>query len=191
MNRLDDIIALNPNHVNILIGGNDIVAQTRILKKDDIYIRFNKINWGTQPTIKAYEAHLIKIIKRLKRETDATISIMSICILGEDLTHPIHQTVDNYNKIVKKIADTEGVIYLPVFEQQKVYLQMNNAKAAIPFEKSDIYIRQAALLHLILRWDWDKITKFNKHLLTFDNLHFNSKGASFIKRLLVKHLSEL
>ena len=89
------------------------------------------------------------------------------------------------------IQNTEGVIYLPVGEQQKLYLQINNAQSAIPFEKSNIYIRQACLLHFILRWDWDKIAKYNKHLLTFDNLHFNSKGASFIKHLLVKHLSEL
>jgi lysophospholipase L1-like esterase len=190
LNRLDDIIALKPDHINILIGGNDIVAQTRPLKKSDNYIKFNKIEWGTQPSLRAYEENLIKLITRLKTETTASMSIMSIAIIGENRNHPICKTVDNYNKVVKKVADTEGVTYLPLSELQSAYLQKKQSKSTLPFENTDWFIQKSGVLHFIFGWNWDKITKYHKHLLTFDNLHFNTKGASFIKDLLVNHLSE-
>jgi lysophospholipase L1-like esterase len=189
-NRLDDIIAMKPHHINVLIGGNDIMAQSRPLKKSDRYISFNKIPWGTQPSIQSYEENLQQIIRRLKTETTASISLMSIAPIGEDLQHPIYKTVENYNKIVKKVADTEGVTYLPVHENLHTFLQNNHAKSQIPFEKTGDFTMKSAYLHILLHWDWDKITQHHKHLLTFDNLHFNSKGGGIIKDLLLEHLKK-
>jgi lysophospholipase L1-like esterase len=188
LNRLDDIIAVKPNHINILIGGNDIVAQTRPLTKNDNYIKFKKIDWGTQPSMESYEANLRQIIIRLQKETHASISLMSIAMIGEDLGHSVAQTVANYNQIVQKIVRETGVTYLPVYENQLAYLEKHQAKSAIPFDKTDDYIKRSAFLHILLGWDWDKITQSHKHLLSFDNLHFNSIGAGFIKDLLVNHL---
>jgi lysophospholipase L1-like esterase len=188
LNRLDDIIAVKPNHINILIGTNDIVAQTRPLKKSDNYIKFKKIEWGTQPSIESYEANLRQIIIRLQKETTASISLMSIAMIGEDLRHPIAKTVANYNQIVQKIARETGVAYLPVFEDQLFYLKTNQAQSAILFENTDDYVVRSAYLHILFGWSWDQITEQHKHLLTFDNLHFNSVGAGFIKDLLVNHL---
>jgi lysophospholipase L1-like esterase len=190
LNRLDDIIAMKPHHINVLIGGNDIMAQSRPLKKSDRYITFNKIPWGTQPSIESYEENLFKIIRRLKNETTASISLMSIAPIGEDLQHPIYKTVENYNKIVKKVADTEGVSYLPLHEKLDAVLQNNQAKSPIPFEKTGDYTIKSAYLHILLGWNWDKITQHHKQLITFDNLHFNSKGGQIIKDLLVKHLKK-
>ena len=190
LNRLDDIIAMKPHHINVLIGGNDIMAQSRPLKKSDRYISFNKIAWGTQPSIQSYEENLYQIISRLKKETTALISLMSIAPIGEDLSHPIYKTVESYNKIVKKVADTEGVAYLPLHEKLDTFLLNNQAKSHIPFEKTGDYTIKSAYLHILLGWDWDKITQHHKHLLTFDNLHFNSKGGYIIKDLLLEHLKK-
>lgn len=190
LNRLDDIIAMKPHHINILIGGNDIVAQSYPLKKNDRYITFNKIPWGTQPSLQAYEDNLHKIISRLKNETAASISLMSIAPIGEDLEHPIYKTVEKHNKIVKKVADAEGVLYLPLHEKLHEFLKNNKAQSHIPFEKTRNYTTQSAILHIILGWDWDKITQHHKHLLTFDNLHFNSKGGHIIRDLLLGHLKK-
>jgi lysophospholipase L1-like esterase len=188
LNRLDDIIAVKPNHINVLIGGNDIVAQTRPLKKSDNYIKFKKIELGTQPSMESYEANLRQIIIRLQKETNASISLMSIAMIGEELTHSVAKTVANYNQVVQKIAQETGVTYLPVYESQLAYLEKHQAKSAIPFDKTDDHIIRSAYLHLLLGWSWDKITQYHKHLLSFDNLHFNSIGAGFIKNLLVNHL---
>jgi lysophospholipase L1-like esterase len=188
LNRLDDIIAMKPHNVNILIGTNDIVAQSRPLKKNDSYFTMKKITWGTQPTLLTYEENLHKIITRLKQETTASISLMSIPPIGEDRQHPIYKTVDTYNKIVKNVADTEGVTYLPLHETMDNYLQKNNAQSHIPFEETKNFILKSAIMNVFLQWDWDKITQRHKHLLTFDNLHFNSKGGQMIGELLVKHL---
>jgi lysophospholipase L1-like esterase len=188
INRLDDIVALKPHHVNLLTGTNDIVAQSRPLKKSDRYIKAKKIPWGTQPTLLTYEENLTKIITRLKQETTASISLMSLPPIGEDRQHPIYKTVETYNIIVKNIADTEGVIYLPLHETMDEFLQKNNAQSHIPFEKTGAYISKSASMNIFLKWDWDKITAHHQHLLTFDNLHFNSKGGGMIRDLLVKEL---
>ena len=188
LNRLDDIIVMKPHHINILIGGNDIVAQSRPLTKNDRYITANKIPWGTQPSIDTYQDNLHKIITRLKQETTATISLMSIAPIGEDLQHPIYKTVEKYNKIVKKIADTEGVAYLPLHEMMDDYLQKNKAQSHIPYEKTRLYTSKSAAMNIFLHWNWDKITQHHQHLLTFDNLHFNSVGGGMIRDLLINHL---
>ncbi len=188
INRLDDIIAIKPHHINILIGTNDIVAQSRPLKKSDRYIKDKKIPWGTLPTLNSYEDNLHKIISRLKQETTASISIMSIPTIGEDVNQPIYKTVENYNKIVQKVADTEGVTYLPLWEMMDEFLQKNNAQSHIPFEETKNFIAKSAMANIFLKWDWDKITQRHQHLLTFDNLHFNSKGGGMMRNLLVNHL---
>lgn len=190
LNRLDDIIAMKPHHINILIGGNDIMAQSRPLKKSDRYIAFNKIAWGTQPTLETYQDNLSKIIKRLKAETPASISLMSIAPIGEVREHPIYKTVEKYNESVKKVANTEGVSYLPLHEKLDAYLQNNKAQSHIPFEKTGAYTTKSAILNILLGWDWDKITQHHKHLLTFDNLHFNSVGGGIIRDLLLAHLKK-
>ena len=188
LNRLDDIIAMKPHHINVLIGGNDIVAQSQPLKKNDRYITFNKIPWGTQPSLQTYEDNLIKIIRRLKTETTASLSLMSIAPIGEDLQHPIYKTVEKYNESVKKVANTEGVSYLPLYEKLDAYLKNNKAQSHIPYAQTRKYTTQSVILNLFLQWDWDKITRFHKHLLSFDNLHFNSIGGGIIRDLLLGHL---
>lgn len=188
LNRLDDIIVMKPHHINLLIGTNDIVAQLRPLKKNDTYITEKKIRWGTQPSIHSYEDNLQKIIRRLKQETTASISIMSIPTIGEDVQHSIYKTVFAYNKSVKKVADTEGVTYLPLHEMMDDYLQKNKAQSHIPYAQTKAYMSKSATMNIFLKWDWDKITQHHQHLLTFDNLHFNSVGGGMIRDLLVNHL---
>jgi lysophospholipase L1-like esterase len=186
--RLEDIIAVQPHHINILIGTNDIVAQSRPLKKSDRYFQFKKIEWGTQPTLESYLDNMQHILSRLKTETKATISIMSIPIIGEDVNSTIFKTVENYNLELKKLADTEGVIHLPLQETMRDYLLKNDVKSPIPYEKTQAYITNAAYLKVFLRWDLDKITAYRQQLLTFDNLHFNSVGGKMIENLLLRLL---
>jgi lysophospholipase L1-like esterase len=188
LNRLDGIIAMKPDHINILIGGNDIVANSIELKKNDRYFVSNKIPLGTKPTMESYQENMKAILLRLKNETTATISLMSIAPIGENLTAPIFKKVKEYNEIVKKLADTEGVSFLNLHEKMADYLQLNNAQSQIPFEKTRTMTFKAAVLNILLDWDWDKITHHQKHLLTFDNLHFNSIGGKMIGDLLVEHL---
>ena len=97
--------------------------------------------------------------------------------------------VEKYNEIVKIVADTEGASFLPLHECFDDYYKKNNAQSHIPFSKTRNATFQAAVLNVILGWDWDKITRFQKHLATFDNLHFNSVGGKMISDLLVKHIS--
>ncbi len=189
--RLDDIIAVKPDHIHILIGGNDIVARAIYpLKKNDRYITFNKIPWGVEPSLASYQSNLQHIIQRLKKETTATISIMSIAPITEDVQAPIYKMVEKYNEVVKNIAYTEGVVYLPLHETMNDYLQQNSSPSPIPFEKTRIFTVKAVYLNTFLRWDWDKITQMNKQLLTFDNLHFNSIGGKMIGDLLLKQLKK-
>jgi lysophospholipase L1-like esterase len=198
LNRLDYIIAMKPDHINILIGCNDIVANSIELKENDRYFEFNKIPLGTKPTLESYQENMKAILVRLKNETTASISLMSIAPIGEDLASPIYKKVENYNETVKILANTdgtsrgnrEGVTFLTLHEKMADYLQLNKAQSRIPFEKTRDATFKSAVLNILLGWDWDKITHYQKHLLTFDNLHFNSVGGKMIGDLLVEHLKE-
>ncbi|MEY4936495.1 MAG: hypothetical protein RIS64_2854 [Bacteroidota bacterium] len=89
------------------------------------------------------------MVTRLQKETNASISLMSIAMIGEELTHSVAKTVATYNQIVQKIVQETGVAYLPVYESQLAYLEKHQAKSAIPFDRTDDYIIRAAYLHIL------------------------------------------
>lgn len=180
LRRLDDVIAVQPHYINLLIGGNDV---NFIMGNKNNYYDLNKVTRNDQPSLQTYTQNLTAIVQRLKSETSATISLMSFPILSEDLSHPVNQMADTYNEAVKKIAQQEGVIYLPLREKQKEFLKASGVVSKTRFEDTDWLIRKSGLAHHIFGTDWDTITRQNGNLLTFDNLHFNSVGAGMIQEM--------
>jgi lysophospholipase L1-like esterase len=181
LRRLDDIIKLQPQHINLLIGTNDVCFA---LGRQAHYFKLKKINRSDAPTLQTYGQNLTKIVERLKNETTATISIMSLPVITEDLSHAANQMADQYSEAIKQVAKKEGIVYLPLREKQKEFLENAGKTGKTRFEDTDKLLRLAGLRHHILGTDWDTITRQNGNLLTFDNLHLNSTGVGMIRELI-------
>lgn len=188
LNRINDIIAVEPQYVNILIGTNDVNA---VLVPKHHYYRLGKIPAGLMPNSNDYEVNLRTIIQALKTKTSAYISMMSLPIITEDLNSKANLLADEYSEIIKKVAQSENITYLALREKQKAFLLEKNQKTKLIYEKTDTYLRLAALKYYILKKDWDEITTQNGNLLTFDNLHLNSVGAGMIGNLVRKTLADV
>ena len=188
MRRLGDVIALKPQHVNLLIGTNDV---SFAMGREKHYYDLKKVLPTDAPSLASYGQNLKAIIERLQNETTASVSLMSLPVMSEDLAHPANQMADQYSAEIKKIAEETGVIYLPLRENQKAFLAKSGGKSKIKFEDTDWLIRKAGLAHHVFGTDWDSITRANGNQLTFDNLHFNSVGAGMIAALLEEALKDI
>jgi len=179
--RLDDVIALKPNHVNLLIGTNDV---NFALGRQKNYYNLKKVLPTDAPSLESYAQNLKAMVERLQNETAASISVMSLPVMSEDLNHPANQTAGQYSAAIKKIAEETGIIYLPLREIQQAFLAKSGAVSKTRFEDSDWLIRKSALAHYVFGTNWDNITRTHGNQLTFDNLHFNSVGAGMMRTLL-------
>jgi lysophospholipase L1-like esterase len=188
LGRIDAIVAMAPDYVNILIGTNDINA---VLQPKHHYYKLRKIDKSIIPNVAAYRANLHEIIGQLKTKTTAYLSVMSLPVISEDLDHPANLKADQYSEIIREVALQEGIVYLPLREKQKDFLLKNPQNSQIKYEQTPSLIQKSALLHYVFKKSWDEITTKHGNLLTFDNLHLNAVGGGMIGNLIRAELANV
>ncbi len=178
LQRLDDFLELKPQFVTLLVGTNDILAQhtpykglgLRLLKRLP-----QKADYGW------YCANLREIIRRIKIWTKAKIGLLSIPVIGEDLSSPAIEVVQKYNAAVFQIAMQEKISYLPVFERQVKYLKATRTKpegrayAHFMLMTGELMVARG-LFHV----DYETFSRRKGYHLVTDGVHFNQQGASLI-----------
>jgi len=182
LQRIDDVIACKPNFITILIGTNDVNSTMgKIMEKR--YQDLGRVSKDISPNFEDFKKNYIEIIRQLKTKTQANIAVMSLPVLGEDLAHEANQKADKYSEFVKQLATGEQLIYLPVREKQKVFLQKNPQPLKYKFEEAYKLLNFSAINHYLLGKNWDEISTMHGFQLTPDNLHQNSIAGGMIKDL--------
>lgn len=180
--RIDDVIACKPNFITILIGTNDINATMgKVMEKR--YQDLGRISKETSPNFEDFKKNYVGIIRQLKAKTQAKIAVMSLPVMGEDLTHEANQKADKYSEFVKQLATNEQLIYLPVREKQKEFLQKNPQPLKHTFEDTYKLLNFSVISYYLLGKSWDEITTKHGFQLTPDNLHQNSIAGGMIRDL--------
>ena len=185
LQRLDELIADQPDYVSILMGTNDVNANLSDRNRLR-YLNFNHL--PAEPTIEWYEENMRKIVSRLKSETTARISLMSLAVIGEDLEHEANVQVQRYNEVIRRIAHEEKIDYQPLFENMVTWLHAHEAdRASLPprLEYKDGFtnIGNAIALHAS-GMTWDQVAHRNGLQLTTDCLHLNTTGAILVANLI-------
>lgn len=187
LQRLNDIIACQPDFVTILIGTND--ANATFGKHNlKVYTKLKKL--PHPPTLFGYEENLRKIIERLQKETSAKIAVISMPLIGETLEHKIHEHLKPYVRVVKKLAEEMRADYLPMYETHLAYLENSKRVARKKYKENHKLIEAAMLQHYIFGKTWDEISRNHGFLTTTDFLHLNSWGASTIASLVENWIVE-
>jgi lysophospholipase L1-like esterase len=185
--RLDQIIAVKPDFISILIGSNDVNATFGLAKA----LNYLATQRPPQvPTPQFYHEMLVLIVRRLKAETKAHIALCSIPPIGEDPGHYAWIRTEEYAAIVKRTAFDEGVEYLPLRERMCAYLAEAPPKKAIAFESFRRAGIGAVWDHKVLGMDWDEIAARNGFHLLVDGLHLNSHGAGMIASLVERFIRD-
>ena len=184
LRRIEDVIACKPDFITILIGTNDVNA-TMNPKMKKRYQKLGRIDGGVSPNFEGFKQNYAEIIRQLKSKTTAKIAVMSLPVMGEDLTHEANMKADKYSDFVKQLAENEVLIYLPVREKQKEFLQKNPQKLTHSFEETYKLLTLSVMSHYVLGKSWDEISTKHGFQLTPDNLHQNSVAGGMIRDLVL------
>jgi lysophospholipase L1-like esterase len=188
LHRIDDVIACQPDYITILIGTND-VNSTMGIKMKKRYQQLGKIDKNILPNFEDFKKNYAEIIRQLKQKTKAKIAIMSLPVMGEDLTHEANLRADKYSDFIKQLSDNKQVSYLSVREKQKEFLLKNPQKLKHTFEETYKLLNFSVIGYYLLGKTWDEISTKHGFQLTPDNLHQNSIAGGMIRDLVAPMLS--
>lgn len=187
--RWDDIIALQPDFVTILIGTNDINATSG---EDELktYRDMGKLEKWEHPDIVHFKDNLNFLVGRLKKETTARIALMSLPLITEDLNTLSNQKVDKYSKLIQEVAEDNEVTYLPLHEKQKNYLLSHSSNTNVSNASKNILLYKSVVYHYLLKKDWNYISQKNGFQLLTDTIHQNDIAGKMIADLVEGWLHE-
>ena len=178
LQRLDEIIACQPDVVTLLVGTNDVNG-TLNQAWENRYRQGQKI--PEKPTLDWYRQNVERIVERLQNETKAQIALIEIPLLGEDLNSEMNQRVMKYNKALKVIATDRSILLLPLYERLCAILPQNHTPP--PYEGKISLMLKAVLKRNILRKNWDQIAQSEGLYLLTDHIHLNDRAGRIIADL--------
>ena len=179
LRRLDEVIAAKPMLVTLLIGTNDVWASLN--PQITFGLRFQgKIH--EPPTFEGYKDNIAKILRRLKTETAASIAILSLPLISEDIGHTVNRLGDQYSDYLREVARQMDVEYLPLREKQKEYLRGRSRRAKYTYDDT-FRLLMVGVVYYLLGISWDKMADLNGNQLSVDNIHSNTCAAQMIAEL--------
>ncbi|HUN54979.1 MAG TPA: SGNH/GDSL hydrolase family protein [Smithella sp.] len=179
--RLDAIVACRPDYITILIGSNDAVASLSPYSSRR-YIRQMKL--PQPPTLKWYRENLLEICRELSCRTHAKIALISLPPIGERFDHPAFAASEAYSRVIRDVALSERLTYLPLHENMTAFLRARNPHPLYAFRDDKLLMYIAIARHFLLRQSYDDISRTNGFVLLTDHLHLNSTGAGMVADLI-------
>ena len=181
--RLDPVVALRPSVVVLQIGTNDVNASLdpRVARRYQ-----SAKGLPVLPDRAFYRENLLGIVQRLRRDTTARIAVLSLPLLGEDLDSHFNERVRSYDVVVREVAASEAVTYLPLHETMEAALRaLPPARSRTPANRMVGY---AQAQHFLLGRSFDQIGERYGYRLLSDGIHLNSRGAAVVADVVESYL---
>ena len=179
--RVDEVIAHQPNVVTLLVGTNDVNAQFNQSWK----ARYRKQQRLPVDPTRSWFGEQIDVILTRLGQTQARLAVLDLPPLGEDLGSRMNQLVDQYNDTLRDVAAGHKVPVLPLHERLVALLP----EADPPPYTGDVWlVFRSMLRHAVLRQSWDSISARNGLTLLTDNLHLNDRSADVVADLISEFL---
>lgn len=185
LQRIDEVIKIQPHYVFILLGTNDINA-IMCEANTKRYIRGEKL--PQRPNLEWYLENMEKIVNLLKAKTNAKIIIISIPILGEDLNHFANKTVQKYNENLQKFCLQNKFSYINLHKKMIDFLLENPTKSPVPLQMGLAIIFKAFFRKYLLLQDWNTISKKYNLQLTTDTIHLNTTSGKILASLVKENI---
>ena len=187
LQRLDEVIACDPDFVFVLIGTNDLNAVA--LEGNEVgYMQGQKL--PQKPSPEWYRENLAAIATTLQAETDADVYLLSLPPLGEQIESDAYQLSTEFSGIVEEVAAETAVSYLPLHESMTSYLeQQSGERRGYDSDWNELVVR-GITQQFLYRQSLDTISERNGFLLLTDSMHLNSTGANMIVDLVLPILRE-
>ena len=174
--RIDEIIALRPDYVTVLIGSNDVLAS---LDEESSRRFIKKWNLPQKPTKEWFRKNLTEIVARLQKETRAEIALLSLPPVTEDTHHTGYKRAREYSDTIRKIADERQLAYLPLNEKlDRAIREKAPGRDPVFIGPERTLMYKAIVRHYLLGQSWNRISEKNGFLFLTDFIHLNAKGAT-------------
>ncbi|MFI9462696.1 SGNH/GDSL hydrolase family protein [Streptomyces xiamenensis] len=179
--RLDAVVADPPEVITVLIGTNDARAS---LAGYPVERAVQRKHLPERPSAGWFQQCLGAVVERLRTETDATIGLLSLPVLGQQLDGAAARASRTYSRLVAEVATTHRAAYLPLHERQMEELRKADPPP-VPYRDPTPAATVGGLLrHTVLRQSFDTISRRRGLVLTTDHIHQNSRGAALVAEVI-------
>ncbi len=179
--RVEDIVRCNPDYVTILIGSNDANAS---LGDRTARRLIRKMKLPRRPDRAWFRSNLVALCETLKARTHARIALLSLPPIGEDVDSVAFRRAAEYSGIIREVARSQNVDYLPLNEAMTAGIRARGQKPSLSHTGDTQLPLYAALAkHYLLRQSYDDISAGNGFLYLTDLLHLNTRGATLVADL--------
>jgi lysophospholipase L1-like esterase len=179
--RLDAVVEDPPDVITVLIGTNDARAS---LAGYPVERAMKRKQLPERPSAGWFQQCLGAVVERLRTETDATIGLLSLPVLGQQLDGAAAQASLAYSRMIAEVATTNETIYLPLHERQIEELRQADPPP-IPYRELTPAAGVSVLVqHAVLRRSLDTISRRRGLVLTTDHIHQNSRGAGLVAEVI-------
>ncbi|MFF7604351.1 GDSL-type esterase/lipase family protein [Streptomyces parvulus] len=181
LRRLDAVVADPPDVITVLIGTNDARAS---LAGYPVERAMKRRQLPERPSAGWFQQCLAAVVERLRTQTDATIALLSLPVLGQQPDGAAAQASQAYSRVIAEVATTNEVTYLPLHERQTEELRRAGAPP-IPYQEPTPAASVSVLVRrAVLRRSLDTISRRRGLTLTTDHIHQNSRGAALVAEVI-------
>jgi lysophospholipase L1-like esterase len=181
LQRLDTVLTNPPDVITVLIGTNDARAS---LAGYPLQQAMKRKQLPDRPSAGWFHQCLEAVVARLRAETDATIGLLSLPVLGQEPDGAAAQASHAYSRMIAEIAAANEVAYLPLHERQIEELRQADPPPISYREATPAATVGVLVQHAVLRRSLDTISRRRGLVLTTDHIHQNSRGATHIAEVI-------
>jgi acyl-CoA thioesterase I len=184
LQRLDEVIACDPDVVTLLVGSNDVLA-TLSPAHEARHRRYQRL--PRRPTLEWYLDNVDRILDRVEAETRARLVVLELPPIGEDLDSEPNRRVERYNTALRERCERRDVPCLPLHQRLADMLPAGHRAPAGAGATGPMVT--AAARRLLLRQDWDTISAAQGLRLLTDHVHLNPTAAAVVADLVTEALT--
>jgi len=178
LNKADNVVKIKPDEIFILIGTNDCIASL----SDEEYKRYDRTwNLPVRPTKEWFTVNLESLVEKLKSQTSAGITLISIPPISEKADSIPFQKSIEYSRCIKEIAQKKQAGYIGFNEALTDEIIKHGKRNAAGFNSNRRAMFGAIAAHYLLLESWDEISGGNGLRFLTDNVHLNSRGGHILK----------
>jgi lysophospholipase L1-like esterase len=115
----EDVVIQEPDYISILIGINDVWRQ------------FDNPSALMQVTIDIYERSLVKLVEQAVARSER-VFLMSPFYLEENTEEPMRKKMDEYGRVVEKIAGEYNLMFIDIQKNFDSYLEKRATQTLSP-----------------------------------------------------------
>lgn len=179
LDRIDEPVdRFQPDWVILSIGANDVWLPWLSGRSLGwwAWLLYRRIRYGQIPErdLDRFASAYRALIDRIRAVSDAQVLVCTVCPLGERITTPLNRQVARLNGVIKRVAVDRGV---PVADVWQAFVE---ELAVLPRQSRSLprYLWSATLDQRRLREGSSvALSRRRRLLLTYDGIHFNSRGA--------------